>query len=255
MGRSLIAEFFRKQGMPMKIKNLTFISCLMSFQLAANTIEDTVRSTLQQNFPQLTINQIVPSPIADLLEVSASGTILYVSKEGRYIISGDMIDLKNKQSNLTEKSRKKARQMSLQNIGEKNMIIFSPPIPQHTVTVFTDVDCGYCRKFHQDLQQLNQLGIAIRYLAFPRSGPKSGTGEKMSKIWCAQDKKQAMTLAMDNQPITGNICPDQSVTKQFELGLMMGISGTPTLIFEDGTLIPGYLSPEKLLKTIKQNHS
>lgn len=231
------------------------ISMIACCQLAmANTKADEtaqVRASLKQHLPELVIENITASPVADLYQVTAGAAVLYVSKNGRYVVSGDIIDLEQSQQNLTENARKQARLAGLKALGDKNMIIFSPKDPKYTVTVFTDVDCGYCRKLQSEIAEINAKGIAIRYLAFPRTGPNTPTYEKMVKVWCAKDKQKAMAQASGGD-IDGALCTDNTVQKEFQLGMMMGINGTPTMIFEDGTIFPGYLPPEKLLEAAKQ---
>ena len=213
-----------------------------------------IRASLKKHLPELTVEEVVPSPVNGIYQVSAGTTVLYVSKDGRYAFSGDIIDLDNGQSNLTENARKKARLAGLKALGEDNMVIYSPKDPKYTITVFTDVDCGYCRKLQADIPELNAKGIAIRYLAFPRTGPHSPTFEKMVKIWCSKDKKQSMTLAQEDKAFEGKDCGGETIMKEFEYGMRIGVTGTPTLIFEDGTLFPGYLPPDKLLEAAKQIH-
>lgn len=214
-----------------------------------------IEEKLKKNFPQITIEEITPSPIPGLSQVLANGNILYATADGRYIIAGDLIDLQTGQNNLSETARKKSRLNSLKSATEDNMIVFAAKKPEYAVTVFTDVDCGYCRKFHSDVAKINELGISVRYLAFPRAGENSPTAEKMSKIWCAKNKQQAFDDASADKAVEGNVCNDKSIAKGYELGTAMGINGTPTMVFEDGTLFPGYLPPEKLLEAVKQIHA
>ncbi len=211
-----------------------------------------IEENLKKNFPQLTIEEISASPVSGLYQVMASGNILYATQDGRYIIAGDLIDLQNGQNNLSEGARKTSRLKSLKGIEEENMLTFAAKKPEYVVTVFTDVDCGYCRKLHAEMSKLNDLGITVRYLAFPRAGESSETAEKMSKIWCAKNKQQAFNDANNDKAVEGSVCPDRSIARGYELGQAMGINGTPTLVFEDGTIFPGYLPPEKLLEAAKQ---
>lgn len=212
-----------------------------------------IRTSLKQHLPELLIEEITPSPISGLYQVVAGTTILYITRDGRYAFSGDVIDLADKQSNLTEKARKKVRLAGLKALGEQNSVIFSPKDPKYTVTVFTDVDCGYCRKLQSDMPAINALGIAIRYLAFPRTGPGTPTFEKMVNIWCAKDRNKAMMLAQEDKKLEPSIpCGSDTVLREFQYGVRVGVGGTPTLLFEDGTLFPGYLPPDKLLEAVKK---
>lgn len=220
----------------------------------AAAIDETskIRTSLKQHLPDLTIEEITISPISGLYQISAGPTVLYMSQDGRFAFSGDIIDLSANQKNLTEAARKKARLAGLKALGEENMVIFSPKNPQYVVNVFTDVDCGYCRKLQSEMADINAKGIAIRYLAFPRTGPNTPTFDKMVKIWCSKDKTKAMSLAQEDKAFDGTACGNNTVLREFEYGMRIGVAGTPTMIFEDGTLFPGYLPPDKLLEAVKQ---
>lgn len=211
-----------------------------------------IEEKIKKQFPQLTVDEITASPIDGLYQVNASGNIVYVTKDGRFLVAGDIYDLNDAQNNLTETARKKTRLNSLKSIDEASMIVFAAKKPEYVVTVFTDVDCSYCRKLHTDVKTLNDLGVTIRYLAFPRTGPDSPTAEKMNKIWCMKDKKQAFNNANEDKPVEGTICPNNGVLRGYELGTAMGINGTPTLVFEDGTVFPGYLAADKIVEAAKQ---
>lgn len=231
------------------------ITALVSFQFAnaANDDDETtkIRGALKKQFADITIDDVKASPVKGIYQVNAGSTILYVTHDAHYAFSGDLVDLQNGQTNVTEEIRKQARLKGLKELGQENMIIFSPKNPKYTVTVFTDVDCGYCRKMQSEMSKINDLGIAVRYLAFPRTGPSTPTFEKMVSVWCAKNKNEALNAAKSDKPVASNTCPNNSVMKDFQLGMQMGVSGTPTLIFEDGTMIPGYLPPDKLLEVIK----
>ncbi|MBS0289964.1 MAG: DsbC family protein [Proteobacteria bacterium] len=238
-----------------KLLQLSLITFMVHVSLVdAKTDEgtaDQIRSALKQQFSGIEIDDIKLSPIKGLYEVRAGSTILYVTQDAQYALSGDIIDLKNAQTNLTEEVRKQARLNGLKRLGQENMIVFSPKNPKYTVTVFTDVDCGYCRKMQNEMKQINDLGIAIRYLAFPRTGPNTPTYEKMVAVWCAKNKNTALADAKADKQIDLTACTNNSVTKDFQFGMQIGVAGTPTLIFEDGTMIPGYLPPNKLLEVAK----
>ncbi|MFI4938362.1 MAG: DsbC family protein [Candidatus Berkiellales bacterium] len=239
-----------------KILQVGLISLSLAMCSVANAAPDdtaSLKAMLKDNFPELTIDEVTSSPINGIYQVSTGGSILYVTKDGHYALSGDIIDLKNGQKNITEAARKTARLAGLKSIGEENMITFAPKDPKYTVTVFTDVDCAYCRKLQDEMSAINAKGIAVRYLAFPRSGPNSPTFEKMLEIWCAKDRQKAFAAAShQSSEAKGKACSDQSVLREFQFGLSLGVNGTPTIIFEDGTLFPGYLPADKLLEVVKE---
>lgn len=220
---------------------------------ASTDANQVIRDSLKQNFPDLTIDQVTASPLPGLYQVTAGAAVIYVSQDGRYLFSGDMLDLKNAQENITENARKGARLNALKSFGDANMVVFPAKNPKYTITAFTDITCGYCHKLHSEIDQLNEKGITVRYLAFPRSGPNTPTFDKMAQVWCAKDKQKAFTDAISDKTIenTAN-CSKESIAKEFQLGMMMGVNGTPTLILEDGTMLPGYMPPDKLLEAAEK---
>lgn len=235
----------------MKILKMA-IACLMVGSAQAEMSSVSAAEELKKNFPQLQIDKMALSPLEGLLEVQTNNTVFYVTPNGRYLLLGDLLDLGDNKKNLTEEARKKQRLKGLAQIEPKDVIVFPAKEPKYTVTVFTDIDCSYCRQFHEDREALNARGISLRYLAFPRAGVNSETGEKMKRIWCASDRKAAMTAAMQGHSFPSESCDNHPVEKELAYGLSIGVRGTPTVMFEDGTLFPGYLSPDQLLEIAKQ---
>jgi len=183
-----------------------------------------------------------------LYEVLMNGDILYFTKDARYAIQGDIISLKSRE-NLTEKRRTGLRKQALDHANEKDMIIYTPKKTDYTVTVFTDIDCGYCRKLHSQMAQYNALGIRIRYMAFPRAGLDSESYDKAVEVWCAKDRKQAMTDAKNGQTVNAEKC-ENPVKAQYELGRRLGVRGTPALFLDSGEMLPGYVPPKRLKKLL-----
>ncbi|VFM96564.1 MAG: thiol:disulfide interchange protein DsbC [Candidatus Kentron sp. G] len=179
------------------------------------------------------------SPIQGLFQVTSGITVIYISADGKFAIEGDIFDLENEE-NLTERKRNRARMDAIDSLGEKDMIVFAPGDVRHTITVFTDVDCGYCRKLHNEVPILKDTGIKVRYLGFPRAGPSSDTYSTMVSVWCADDREKAMTDAKK-----GNLIPAKQCThplkEHLALGKRIGVRGTPAIVLEDGTLISGYV--------------
>nr|VFK81163.1 MAG: thiol:disulfide interchange protein DsbC [Candidatus Kentron sp. SD] len=189
-------------------------------------------------------SSITPSPIPGLYETTSKMEILYISQDGKFAIQGDLVDLEKKE-NLTERRRNHARANAVDSLGEDSMIVFAPDDTRHTITVFTDVDCSYCRKLHGEVSELNSFGIAVRYLAFPRAGVPSGTYDTMVSVWCAKDRQKAMTDAKTGKAVPNKQCANP-VEEHFALGAKVGIRGTPAIILEDGTLVSGYLPASRL---------
>ncbi len=201
---------------------------------------------IHTQFPELQPSAIRPSPIPGLYEIGIGTVLSYVSADGRYLIRGDLYDA-NTEENLTEVRRMGARVEALNSIDESNMIVFSPEEKTHTITVFTDIDCGYCRKLHRQIADYNELGIEVRYMFFPRSGPATDSWYKADNVWCADDRNEALTLAKAGVVVDERDCGTTPVAQHYELGRTFGIQGTPAIIAETGELIPGYVGPNELL--------
>jgi thiol:disulfide interchange protein DsbC len=195
---------------------------------------------------------IQAAPIDGLYEVIYGPKLYYVSLDGRYLLSGDLFDLKTR-TNLTEKNRSDARLKTMAKVDESEMIIYKAKGEEkHTVTVFTDIDCGYCRKLHQGMAEMNDLGITVRYLAYPRAGVGSSAYDKAEGVWCAKDRHKAMDKAKSGATPPKANC-ETPVKAHLALGATVGVTGTPALVLDDGTLMPGYLPPQKLAAALAQS--
>lgn len=212
-----------------------------------------INKRLAELLPDQKPDSIGLSPIPGYFEVTYGTMIFYISKDGRYMLQGDVVDL-SAEKNLTEDKRGQSRLKMLNAVPVENMIVFEPKQAKHTITVFTDIDCGYCRKMHSEIAQYNQLGIKVRYLAFPRTGIDSPSYDKAVSVWCAKDRNQAMTDAKADKPIEAKTCPNP-VKQEFEIGKKVGVTGTPTLVLEDGSLMPGYVPPDRLLQMLDERGS
>jgi thiol:disulfide interchange protein DsbC len=205
---------------------------------------DAVKAALKRIMPNASIDSVIPGPVPGLYEVIIGAKVLYISKDGKFLIEGDIFDLA-KMKNLTETKRTKGRLKAVNNIEEDTMIIFAPKKVKHTITVFTDIDCGYCRKMPREMDDY----MAIRYLAYPRSGVNTPSYFKATGVWCADDRKQAMTDAKNGGKVikTKSGCK-HPVKEHMAIADVVGVTGTPTLVFEDGQVIPGYLPAKRLIK-------
>ncbi len=204
------------------------------------------RAAIKALNPNVSVDYVGAAPLPGYREVIASGQLLYVSDDGRYLMQGMVIDLKD-QKNLTDDSPalSKYRVDLLKTVPASERIVFSPPNPKYTVSVFTDIECGYCRKLHSEIGELQKLGIAVEYLAFPRMGLGSKDHTDMISVWCAADRKQALTNAKNGQPIPARNCTNP-VTKEYNVGQRIGVTGTPAIYAPDGTQLGGYLPPAAL---------
>lgn len=224
------------------IGGIAISSCLAATGWAA---EPDPRELIVQKFPGITVQQVTPSPIAGLFEVRMGPQVAYVSADGNFLVQGDIYDLRNER-NLTEARRSGVRLDAMDDLGESSMVIFAPAKYDHTISVFTDVDCGYCRKLHRQIEDYNARGIRVRYLFFPRSGPNTASWEKAEAVWCSDDRNDALTRAKRGEAVSAAPCAPTPVAQQFELGRQFGIQGTPAIITDTGELIGGYVPPDEL---------
>lgn len=201
--------------------------------------------------PDMAPSWVKPAPLSGLWEVAFGPHIFYISADGQYLLRGDIMDLDSRE-NLTRPARNKARLDAVESLGEANMIVFRPDSgARHTVTVFTDVECGYCAKLHAEMQTYLDKGITVRYVAFPRAGVGSGTYDTMVSVWCADDPRDAITRAKAGQPVAPRSCPNP-VAAQYEMGQLVGVRGTPTIVLDNGDVVPGYLPAARLQDALDQ---
>lgn len=194
-------------------------------------------------------DSVAQTAIPGLFEVILGGQVFYLSEDGRFVLQGDLLDLDSR-ANLTDRRRGELRGKAIATINEKDMVVFAPAAAaQHTVTVFTDIDCGYCRKMHSQMAAYNKEGIKIRYLMFPREGVNSDSFNKAVAVWCADNREDAMTKAKRGEAVDRKTC-DNPVQAQFELGQKLGVRGTPSMILQDGEMIPGYVPPTQLAELL-----
>lgn len=195
--------------------------------------------------------EIRPSGLPSLYEAVISGHVIYVSTDGEHVIVGDIRHL-DSGVNVTEERRNGIRAAALADVPESKMVVFSPEgETKHAIYVFTDVDCPYCSKLHNEVPKLNEAGIKVRYLAFPRAGFGSGTYNTMVSVWCAKDQKEAMTKAKNREPVETTTCANP-ILEQYRLGQRIGVSGTPAIVLESGEIIGGYVPANKLIAALDE---
>lgn len=209
-------------------------------------VEEQIRA-LAPNAESITIAE---TPIEGILMVQVGGEVLYATADGKFLIQGRVINLETRED-LTEAAKTKMRKKLLAGMDASKQITFAPENPQYDLTVFTDIDCGYCRKLHAQVKEYNQSGIAIHYMAFPRAGIGSHSYEKAVSVWCAADQQSALTLAKQGAEPDPEHC-ENPIAEQYQLGIALGVTGTPAILTSDGSLIPGYMPPEKLRERLDQ---
>lgn len=210
------------------------------------------RAVIAARFPEIRPEQVTLSPVSGLYEVRVGSKIAYVTADGRYLVQGEIIDL-NTDQNLTETRRETMRRDVLAGVSESGMVVFSPPNFQNTITVFTDIDCGYCRKLHRQISDYNARGIRVRYMFFPRTGPGTESWTKAEQVACASDQRKALTRAKLGEVLKEKPCAANAVAQHFNVGRDFGIQGTPAIVLDSGELIGGYLDPAELSRYIAES--
>jgi thiol:disulfide interchange protein DsbC len=208
-----------------------------------------VRNKVSTMFQEIKPEHIQPSPIDGWYTVRKGAVVAYVSADGRYLLQGDLIDLET-QVNLSESERNSARIEMMAAISDDEMITFTPDEVKYSVSIFTDIDCAYCRRLHSQIDEYLAQGIEINYLLYPRSGPTSASWVKAEQVWCADDRNEALTLAKVDKNFDSHSCDSSMISKHYSLGKEVGLTGTPAIVMSDGTLMPGYLPPLALAERL-----
>ncbi|MGB3393504.1 MAG: DsbC family protein [Stenotrophomonas sp.] len=218
--------------------------------VADSAADKRVREALKQLDPNFAPDYIGAAPFPGFREVVVSGQVLYVTDDGRYLMQSQPYDIE-KRAMATSTGLLTHRRTLLASLPHADRIVFAPPNAKYTISVFTDIECGYCRKLHQDIAELNRQGIAVEYLAFPRMGLGSKDYTDMISVWCAADRKAALTAAKSDRPVAAKSCTNP-VAMQYNVGQQLGISGTPAIFAADGSQLGGYLPPAQLKATLEK---
>lgn len=225
---------------------------LASTLVLAAEPDQTIRKTLQSLQPDLPIESISASPIQGLAEVHLKGgRVLYASTDGQFVVQGNIYQVKDgAATNLTEVAEASGVAKTINAIPASEMVVFpAQGEAKAHITVFTDTTCPYCQKLHAEVPELQKRGIEVRYLAFPRQGPKSAGDQQLQAVWCSKDRQAAMTDMFHGKEIKAAQCANP-VDKQFELGQMVGVQGTPAIILANGQMLPGYQPAGELAKLV-----
>lgn len=216
----------------------------------ADEVSERLAARMSKLFPKERVTDIAPSPVPGLYEIMVGASLFYISADGRYVVHGDLIDLDTR-SNVSDQRRAVARKQIFESMDDKSFIDFpsTQKETKKTLYVFTDIDCAYCRKMHSEIGRLNDAGIRVRYLAFPRTGLKSASYDKAAAVWCAPNRQEALTQAKLGMPINAPEC-DNPVAKEFEMGQAMGVTGTPSVYTDKGKPIGGYVPAEEVIKMV-----
>jgi len=207
------------------------------------------RAVIANKVPGTKLEDVHATPIPGVFELMRGTDAAYVSADGKYAIAGDLYDLASN-NDLTDVQRRDVRLKLLGDIPESQMVIFGPKDARHTVTVFTDVDCAYCRKLHSQIADYNRLGIRVRYVFYPRSGPNTESWTKAEQVWCSPDRNDALTRAKRGEALKAKVCPNTPVAREYALGQKFNLQGTPAIVLANGDMLPGYVSPTELAQEL-----
>ncbi len=220
-------------------------------------VQQRILSRLKKARPQLNFSDIEPSPMEDVYRIKVNGQLAFVGRDGGYMIVGEMYEVQeNNLVNLQEQERQAAelafapkRAQIISAISKDDMVIYTPEGEvKGYVNVFTDIDCGYCRRLHSQLASFLEKGIEIRYLAFPRAGAKSQSAQKLATVWCSDNRQELLTRFKKGEQVPIQACDNNPVADQYMLGQEIGVTGTPAIVLESGRIIPGAVSADYLAK-------
>ena len=227
-------------------------SLLCAFPALAQEADSVTPAEIAARLNGVEAANIKESAVKGFYEINVGSKVGYISVDGRYLLEGELYDLVDSR-NLTEESRARSRVDFLAGVDPSQMIVFSPkdrPV-EHTITIFTDIDCGYCRQFHREIDQVTALGVEVHYLFYPRTGPDTDSWSKAERVWCADDRNTALTRAKLGGSVPESTCAANPVADHYDLGHQVGVTGTPSIYTASGRHIGGYLAPQQLLSTLE----
>jgi thiol:disulfide interchange protein DsbC len=208
------------------------------------------RVEVAAHIPGARPEELRATAVPGIYELVRGADIVYVSADGKYAFTGDLVELASN-NNLTEQHRRELRAKAIGAFPESDMLVFGPTDPKYTVTVFTDVDCPYCRKLHSQIALYNHLGIRVRYLLYPRTGPNTVAWTKAEQVWCSPDRKAALTRAKLGEELNTKPCANNPVARSYALGQDLALEGTPAIVMPNGEMLPGYVPPDVLAQHLK----
>lgn len=222
---------------------------LASASFAESDIER-IREVITERYPNLKIDHLATTPVGGIYQLGVNNQVMYLSGDGRYLFNGKLIDL-DSGVDLSERYLSRSRLAVLEDVAEVSMIIYEPPKEtKYTITTFTDIDCPYCRKMHEEIKTLTSHGIRVRYLLYPRAGVGSSSYDKAVSVWCAEDQNEEMTLAKQGMEPPKRDC-DHPVEEHMALARQLGLTGTPMTITDTGQQIMGYRPADELLTSLR----
>ena len=228
-------------------KGLMLLSLLVAVASGAARADD---AAIQKTLDKLGVqkSEIQASPIAGMKTVITENGVLYITDDGKHLLQGPLYDLSGSAPLNVTNQILKGKLDALQG----QMIVYKAAHEKHQITVFTDITCGYCHKLHEQMKEYNDLGITVRYLAFPRQGLNSQAEKDMQSIWCTANRNKAYDAAFRGEAISPATCKTD-IAAHYELGIQFGVQGTPAIVLEDGTVLPGYQAPKEMLAMLEEH--
>ncbi len=243
------------------LKKILVIGLLLSGGLIASAeTKEKVKESLSKALPEITIDKMEKSQVPGFYQVESGAEIFYVSEDGKYLFAGNVIDVKTK-SNITENAKNSLRLSAVNRLPANAFINFTPKDKKYRVVVFTDVDCPYCRKLHEEIKGYDKEGIEISYVPFPRAGLDSPSYYKAAKIWCsspeqARELVNSAKLKHDRfKASKADVCKNSPVAAALEVVRELHLNGTPSMLLPNGTVVPGYVPPKRLVEILKEEDS
>lgn len=236
------------------MKRLTVLALALatSLPVLADPAVEALTKKLKETMPGLPLTSVTATPVAGVYEVVAGPDVVYMTGDGRYMFQGVLVDFEQRK-NLTEASRTGIRVELLKQVKDEDSIIYAPQgAAKHTITVFTDPSCPYCRKLHQEVPELNKQGVKVRYVLYPRAGLDSPIGKLSIGIMCAKDRKAELDKSLGGQSVSPPACDKHPLAQQIDLGTQLGLEGTPFIVTEGGQVIPGYRPAAELVKVLER---
>ncbi|MDE9445891.1 bifunctional protein-disulfide isomerase/oxidoreductase DsbC [Xenorhabdus bovienii] len=230
------------------MKKLAFCFSLLLTAFVGNVFanDSAVNNSLSKM--GLKAESITPSQLAGVSTVLTDQGIIHISNDGKYLFKSQVYDISGKlPKNVTNQVLVKKLDML-----KNQMIVYKAPKEKHVVTVFTDITCGYCHKLHEEMKEYNDLGITIRYLAFPRHSLQHQSAKDMQSIWCSATPNKALDAAFKGDNISPIKSCKNDIAKQYQLGLQFGVQGTPAIVLQDGSVLGGFMPPKALKEALEQ---
>ena len=222
---------------------LLVFSVIVAGPVAADDGIAELRDSLAKRLPQFDVSMIDKTPIDGVYQVIIGGQVLYMTRDARYMIDGNLIDLSTKK-NYSEDAMAVIRLSEIEKLGEDKMIVYTPEKVKHTITVVTDIDCPYCRRLHSEMDQYLAGGVQVRYIFMPLKG--QGDYRTTVSVWCSKDQNEALDMAKAGAEMEVKDC-DNPIEEHLKISRSLGVRGTPAIILQDGSMLPGYVPANKLI--------